>query len=82
MSQTAAALSPPTVATTKYPVPAAARALVGDALAQPVLLHRADSGMEVQDQAEDLLAAPFVIGGLIAGETRDWLSTNQLASAS
>ncbi len=35
--------------------------------------------MEVQDQAEDLLAAPFVIGGLIAGETRDWLSTNQLA---
>ena len=50
----------------EVPVPAAARAIVGDALAQPVSLQQADRGFGVQDQAQELVAASFVIGGLVA----------------
>ncbi len=52
----------------EVPVPAAALAVILDPLAQPVPLHRADRGFGVQDQARDLLAAAFVIGGLVAGQ--------------
>ena len=50
----------------EVPVPAASRAVVGDALAQPVPLQLADGGLRVQDQAGELLAAPLVLGGLVA----------------
>jgi hypothetical protein len=52
----------------EVPAPAAARAVVGDPLPQPVPLHRADRGFGVKDQAGDLLAAPLVLGGLVPGQ--------------
>jgi hypothetical protein len=52
----------------EVPAPAAARAVILDPLAQPVPLHRADRGFGVQDQAGDLLAAPGVLDGLVAGQ--------------
>lgn len=52
----------------EVPPPAAARAVAGDALAQPVPLHRAHRGFRVQDQARELLTASLVIGGLIPGQ--------------
>ena len=52
----------------EVPVLAASRAVVGDALAQPVPLQRPDSGLRVQDQAGELLVAPLVLGGLVAGQ--------------
>src|SRR5260370_26503650 len=50
------------------PVPAAARAVIGDPLTQPVPLHRTGGGFGVQDQAGKLLAAPLLLGGLVAGQ--------------
>jgi len=52
----------------EVPVPAAARAVIGDALAQPVPLHRPGCRFGVQDQAGDLLVAPGILGGLVAGQ--------------
>jgi hypothetical protein len=49
----------------EVPVPAAARAVVGDPLAQPVPLHRPDGGFGIQNQAGDLRAAPLVLSSLV-----------------
>lgn len=50
------------------PVPAAARAIIANPLAQPMPLRRADCRFRVQDQAGDLLAAPVVLSGLVTGQ--------------
>ena len=52
----------------EVPAPAAARAVIFDPLAQPVPLQRAGRRFGVQDQAGQLLAAPVVLGGLVAGQ--------------
>ena len=49
-------------------MPAAPRAIIGDPLAQPVPLHRADCRLGVQDQARKLVTASTVISGLVPGQ--------------
>ena len=52
----------------KYPRASRSAAIAGDALAQPVPLHRPGCWSGVQDQARQLIAAPLVIGGLVPGQ--------------